>query len=102
MALVALSILAWTHLNNDSAILDLHISCKYTCCKSQKQNFFTPKLFELEEVGFKGERKNFSKCTQKASDKVLKPAVSVAAPIIGMAVGAKTKDHKICQVTSNF
>ena len=37
------------------------------------------------------EIKKPSKGTQKTWDKFPKPAVNVAAPFIGMAVGAKTK-----------
>ena len=32
----------------------------------------------------------------------MKPAVNVAAPFIGMAVGAKTKNPKVAQATTNI
>ena len=35
-------------------------------------------------------------------NKFLKPAVSVAAPFIGMAVGAETKNPKVAQATTNI
>ena len=39
--------------------------------------------------------------SQKAWDKFLRPAVKAAAPLIGMAVSAKTKNPKIGERTSN-
>ena len=38
--------------------------------------------------------------SQKAWDKILRPAVKAAAPLIGMAVSAKTKKPKIGERTS--
>ena len=35
-------------------------------------------------------------------NKFLKPAVNVAAPFIGMAVGAKTKSPKVAQATAKI
>ena len=42
------------------------------------------------------------KGTQTAWNKFLKPAVNVAAPFIGMAVGAKTKNPKVAAATTNL
>ena len=39
--------------------------------------------------------------SQTAWNKLLKPAVNVAAPFIGMAVSAKTEKPKIGQATTN-
>ena len=44
---------------------------------------------------------NFFKGTQVAWTKFLRPAVIVAAPFIGMAVSAKTKNPKVGQATTN-
>ena len=41
------------------------------------------------------------KGTQTAWNKFLQPAVNVAAPFIGMAVSAKTKNPKVGQATTN-
>ena len=40
------------------------------------------------------------KDTETAWNKFLKPAVNVAAPLIGMAVSAKTKNPKVGQATT--
>ena len=40
--------------------------------------------------------------TQTARNKFLKPAVNVAAPFIGMAVSAKTKNPKVGAATTNI
>ena len=45
--------------------------------------------------------KTIFKGTEKKWIKFLNPAVKVAAPIIGMAVGAKTKIPKVAQATTN-
>ena len=44
----------------------------------------------------------FFKGTQTAWNEVLKAAVNVAAPFIGMAVSAKTKNPKVGQATTNI
>ena len=46
-------------------------------------------------------KKNFEGW-QTTWNKFLKPAVIVAAPFIGMAVGAKTKNLKVAQATTNI
>ena len=68
----------------------------------QKQITFSPKQFQLEGAGFKKTLKKILKGSQTASNKFLKPAVNVAAPIKGMAVGTKTKFPKVAQATTNI
>ena len=46
--------------------------------------------------------KNFFQGSQTAWKKFMKPAVNVAAPFIGIAVGAKTKNSKVAQATTNI
>ena len=46
-------------------------------------------------------RKNF-KGTQWVWNNLLNPAVKVAAPFVGMAVGAKTKTPEVAQATTNI
>ena len=60
-----------------------------------------PKQFQLEGNGFKNTMKKLFKGSQTAWKKFLKPAVNVAAPFNGMAVGAKTKQPKVAQATTN-
>ena len=40
--------------------------------------------------------------TQTARNKFLKPAINASAPLIGMAVSAKTKNPKVGQATTNI
>ena len=40
--------------------------------------------------------------SQTACKKFLKPAVNVAAPFVGLAVSAKTKNPKVGQATTNI
>ena len=42
------------------------------------------------------------KATQTTWNKFLKPAIKASAPFIGMAVGAKTKNPKVAQATTNI
>ena len=55
----------------------------------------------MEGAGFKNTMKKIFKGSQTAWNKFLKPAVNVAAPFIGMAVGAKIKNPKVAQATTN-
>ena len=74
--------------------------CHNPKCKCQKQIIFSPNQFQLEGAGFK--MKKMIKGSQIAWNKFLKPAVNVAAPFIGMAVGAKTKNPKVAAATTNI
>ena len=58
--------------------------------------------FNLKVVRLKANFKKFLKGTQIAWNNFLKPAVNVAAPFIGMAVTAKTKNSKVGQATTNI
>ena len=86
--------LGWCDLNKDCTVLKLHDMCHNPKCKCQKQKTFGPRQFQIEGNGFKKTRKKTFKGSQTAWNKLLKPAVNVAAPFIGMAVGAKTKLDK--------
>ena len=93
---------AWCDLNKNCPVLKLHDMCHNSECKCQKQIAFTPKQFQLEGNGFKNTMKKFFKGTQTAWNKFLKPGINVAAPFIGMAVGAKTINPKVAQATTNI
>ena len=56
---------------------------------SQKQITFTPKQLQLESSGCQNKLTKFVEGMEKAWNELSKPAVKVAAPFIGMAVGAK-------------
>ena len=90
--------LVWFKLKED--ILKLHDMCPKSKCKCKKRNNFTREQIDLKGNGFKNERKKFKR-TEKAWNKFLKPAVNVAASIIGMAVGAKIKNQKVGQATAS-
>ena len=76
--------------------------CHNPKCICQKQITFTPKQFQLEGGSMKSKlQKNF-KGTQTACNKLLKLSVNVAAPFIGIAVSAETKNPRVGQATTNF
>ena len=82
--------------------MKLHDFCHNAKCKCQKQITFSPNQFQLEGIGFKNTMKKIFKGSQTAWNKFLKPAVNNLAPVIGMAVGAKTKNQKVGQATANI
>ena len=53
----------------------------------------------LKEPDFKMNYKFFFEGTQSAWNKFLRPALTVAAPLNGMAIGAKTKNPEFAQAT---
>ena len=93
---------AWCDLNKNFTVLKLHDMCNNPKYKCQKQITFTPNQFQLEGAGFKNTMKKIFKGSQTAWNKFLKPAVNVAAPFIGMAVGAKSKNAKTGAATTNI
>ena len=93
---------AWCDLNKNCTVLKLHDMCHNPKCNCQKQITFSPRQFQLERAGFKSNMKKILKRSHSAWNKFLKPAVNVAAPFIGMAVRAKTKNPKVGQATNNI
>ena len=98
----AMSNSAWCDLNKNSTVLKLHDMCHNPKCICQKQITFSLRQFQLEGNGFKKTMKKIIKGSQTAWNKFLKPAVFVAAPFIGMAVGPKTRNPKVAQATTNI
>ena len=98
----AMSNSAWCDLNKNCTVLKLHDMCHNTKCKCQKQITFSPKQFQLEGGSVKSKLNSIFRGTKTAWDKVLKPALNMASPYIGMAVSAKTKNPKIGQATTNI
>ena len=99
---IKLSGSAWTDLNTNGTILKLHDMCPNQNCKCQKQITFTPRQFELEGGSLKSFMKKVFKGSKTAWNKFLKPAVNAAAPVIGMAVAAKSKNPKAGQATAQI
>ena len=93
---------AWTDLNSKGNILKLHDKCPNPKCGCQKIITFTPHQYMLEGGSIKSKLQKIFKGTQTAWNKFLKPAVNVAAPFIGMAVGAKTRNPKVGAATTNI
>ena len=93
---------AWTDLNIKGNILKLHDKCPNPKCGCQKNITFTPHQYMLEGGSIKSKLQKIFRGRQTAWNKFLKPAVNVAAPFIGMAVSAKTKNSKVGQATTNI
>ena len=98
----AMSNSAWCDLNKNCTVLKLHEMCNNPKCNCQKRITFSPKQFQLEGDDFKNTIKNIFKGRQTAWNNFLNTAVNVAAPFIEMAVGAKGKNPKIGQATTNI
>ena len=98
----AMSNNAWCDLNKNCTVLKLHDMCHYPKCKSQKQITFSPNQFQLEGAGFKNTLKKIFKGSQTAWNKFLKPTINTLAPVIGMAVGAKSKNKQVGAATTNI
>ena len=93
---------AWCDLNIKGDIIKLHDNCSNPKCNFHKIISLTPHQYMLEGGSIKPKlQKNFGGI-QTAWKNFLKPAVIVAAPFIGMAVSAKTKNPKVGQATTNM
>ena len=98
----AMSNSAWCDLYKNCTVLKLHDSCHNPKCKCQKQITFSPNQFQLEVAGFKNTMNKIFKGSQTAWKKFLKPTINTLAPIIGMAVGAKSKYEQVGAATTNI
>ena len=76
--------------------------CHNPKCECHKQKTFSPNQFQLEGIGFEYTMKKIFRGPQTAWNKFLKPPVIILAPVIGMAVGATTKNPKVVQATANI
>ena len=93
---------AWSGLNKDCNFLELHDKRPNPKCGCQKIFTFTPNQYMLEGVSIKSKPINFCEGIEKAWKKLLKPALNIASPYIEMVVGAKTRNPKIAQATTNI
>ena len=91
---------AWCDLNSKGNLLKLHDKCPNPKCNCQKIITFTPHQYMLEGGSIKSKLQKIFEGTQTAWNKFLKLAVNVAAPFIGMAISAKTKNPKVGQATT--
>ena len=98
----AMSNSAWCALNKNCTVLKLHDMCHNPKCKCQKMITFTPNQFQLEGDGFKNTMKKIFKGSQSAWNIFLKPTINTLAPVMGMAVGAKSKNKQVGAATTNI
>ena len=98
----AMSNSAWCDSNSKGDILKLHDKRPNPKCNCQKIITFTPHQYMLEGRSIKSKLQNIFRGTKTAWKKFLKPANNASAPFIGMAVGAKTKNPKVAQATTNI
>ena len=93
---------AWFDLNKNWTVLNWHDICHDPKCNCQKQDTFTPGQFQPEFGSIKCKHQKVFKGKQTAWNNFFKPAVNVAAPFLGMAVIAETKNLKVGQATTNI
>ena len=91
---------AWCDLNENCTVLKLHDMCHNPKCKCRKQITFSPHQIQLEGAGFKNTMTKIFKGSQTAWSKILKPTINTLAPVIGMAVGAKSKNKQVGAATT--
>ena len=92
---------AWCDLNKNCTVLKLHDFCHNPKCKCQKMITFSPNQIQLEGAGFKNTMKKIFKGSQTAWNKFFKPTINTLAPVIWMAVGAKSKNKQVGAATTN-
>ena len=93
---------AWCDLNKNCTVLHLHDMCNNPKCKCQKKITFSPNQFQLEGAGFKSTMIKIYKESQTAWSKLRKPTIKTLAPVIGMTVGAKSKNKQVGAATTNI
>ena len=98
----AMSNSAWCDLNKNCTVLKLHDMCHNPKCKCQKQITFSPNQFQLEGGSIKSKLKSIVRGTKPAWDKLIKPGLKMATPLISAAVAAKTKNPQSAQVTNSI
>ena len=63
---------------------------------------FTLNQFQMEGAGFKNTMKKIFKGSQTTWNKFLKPTINTLAPVIGLAVGAKSKNQHVGAATTHI
>ena len=93
---------AWCDLNLKGDLLKIHDLCHNPKCKCQKHTTFILRQFQMERGSIKNQLKWYFWGAKAACNNFSKAAVNVAAPFLGLAVGAKTKNPKDGQATTNI
>ena len=96
-----MSNLSWCDLKNKSNPLKLH-DCVQFYVGMSETNYFHPKQFQLKGLAVENTMNTNFKGSQKFWDSFPKPAVNTKPPVIGMAVGAKSKNPEACQGSTSF
>ena len=81
-------------------MLKVHDICPNIKFNCQKQLSFIQSQFQLDGARFQNTMKK-NKGSEKAWNFFLEPAVNTLAPVIGMALGAKSKNPKVGPATTN-
>ena len=87
-------------LNSKYDIIKLHDICHNPKCKFQKQNTSTARQFQLDGGSIKKKLKSIFRVTRVPWNKFLKPTLNTLAPVISMAVGAKSNNPQVGQATT--
>ena len=97
-----MSSVAWCDLNSNNNFLRLPDLCSKPLCKCKKETAFTPKQVQKEGDGFKYTMTKIFKGSQKAWNSFLKLTVNTLAPVIGLAIGAKSNNTQVGQANTNI
>ena len=92
---------AWCNLNKDRTILKLHNKGPNNKSPYQKQINFTPRQLQLEGTGLKNALRKKFEGGQRTWNSFFKPTINTLAPVMGMAVGAKSNNPEVGQATDN-
>ena len=76
--------------------------CHNAKCKCENKITFSPNQFQLEGAGFANTMKKVFKGSQTAWSKFVEPTINTLAPVIVMAVGARSKNAKVGGATTNI
>ena len=79
----------------------MHDRCGESRCECQKHLAISPIPYQLKGSGLKNKIHEYFKRFKKAWYTHLRPALVARALLIGMTVGAKTKNHKVAPPTTN-
>ena len=93
---------AWTDLNSQGNILKLHDKCPNPKCNCQKNITFIDHQYMLEGGSIKSKLQKIFKGTQTARNKIIRPGLKMATPLISAAVAAKTKSPQSAQVRNSI
>ena len=92
---------AWCELNKDGTILKLHDKCpKIIFLKVKNKNFFAVDDLKRKVLDLNANSRKDFEGAQTAWHKLLKPTFNVAAPFLGLAVSAKTKNLEVGESTN--